>query len=145
MEEKSLMLEIKSLINEINRFVEYGPRKYGISGIQFFIIEFLLENQGIDTYQKDIEKIFNIRRSSASALLQSLTKNGFIERVVNTSDARLKIIILTNKSLNLIKEFKAGKIEFDKKLEQNITLAERETFISVLNKMKNNFKENCLK
>ena len=51
-----------------------------------------------DIYQKDIEKEFQIRRSTATGILQLLEKNGFVIRETVEWDARLKKLVPTAKA-----------------------------------------------
>ena len=51
-----------------------------------------------DIYQKDVEKEFQIRRSTATGTLQILEKNGFIRREPVKQDARLKKLVPTDKA-----------------------------------------------
>lgn len=52
-------------------------------------------------YQKDVEEEFQIRRSTATGILQLMEKNGFIIRQSTSFDKRLKEIIPTQKSERL--------------------------------------------
>lgn len=55
-------------------------------------------------YQKDIEKEFDIRKSTATEILKLMEKNGFIFRECSKEDGRMKEIIPTEKSLAMQKE-----------------------------------------
>ena len=58
----------------------------------------LFESLKRDIYQKDVEKEFKIRRSTATGTLQILEKNGFIRREPVKRDARLKKLVPTEKA-----------------------------------------------
>ena len=58
----------------------------------------LLQSMSRDIYQKDVEAEFQIRRSTATGILQLLEKNGFILRKAEDRDARLKKIVPTEKA-----------------------------------------------
>ena len=91
-----------------------------------------------DVYQKDVEKEFRIRRSTATVMLQSLEQKGYIVRVASTEDARLKRILLTEKAIehhNLIEEQIR---DFNRELENGITEEEKQTFLTILDKMMQN-------
>ena len=51
-----------------------------------------------DIYQKDIEKEFQIRRSTATGILQLLEKKRFVIRETVEWDARLKKLVPTAKA-----------------------------------------------
>ena len=79
-----------------------------------------------------------IRRSTATVMLQSLEQKGYIVRVASTEDARLKRILLTEKAIehhNLIEEQIR---DFNRELENGITEEEKQTFLTILDKMMQN-------
>ena len=62
------------------------------------IIRFLKANEKCDVYQKDVEKEFGITRSTASRVLVLMEEKGLVQRVSVEHDARLKKLVLTEKS-----------------------------------------------
>ena len=62
------------------------------------IIEYILNNKNKDIYQKDLEKVLNLRRATVSGVLHTMEKNGLIKRVTDESDTRTKKIILNKKA-----------------------------------------------
>lgn len=74
----------------------------GLTNMQRHILHYILfQSLQCDIYQKDIEKEFQVRRSTATGALQLLEKNGFIRREPVPWDARLKKIIPTAKATAL--------------------------------------------
>ena len=67
------------------------------------------EKLGEEVFQRDIERDFGIRRSSAASILSHLERGGYIERFGDPADGRLKRVVLTAKGR-----------EFDRTLAQNI-------------------------
>lgn len=115
----------------------------GLNGLQARILRFVKINSdaGNDIYQKDIEAEFKIKRSSVTSVLNTMEKNGFIERKPVSSDARLKKIILTEKSFILYKEHQNIINDFDNVLKINFTEKEISTLIMLLNKVESSIKE----
>ncbi len=75
----------------------------GLTTMQKHVLKFiLLETLHKVVYQKDIEEEFQIRKSTATGMLQLLEKNGFILRESEKKDARLKRIIPTAKAKSLL-------------------------------------------
>ena len=62
---------------------------------QAYVIDFICDNSSRDIFQKDIEKEFDLKRSSVSLMLNNMEKNDLIKRVPVAEDARLNKIILT--------------------------------------------------
>ena len=110
-----------------------------VAGMQGPMLGYIHENsQERDVFQRDIEKEFNIRRSTATVMLQNLEQKGFLTREPVDYDARLKKIVLTQKAVehnNMIRERVTA---FNKALEKGITDSEKEMFFRILDKIKNN-------
>ncbi|MDO4265771.1 MAG: MarR family transcriptional regulator [Eubacteriales bacterium] len=71
----------------------------GLTTMQSHVLRFLLLGSvNRDLYQKDVEEEFEIRKPTATGILQLLEKNGFIVREAVAQDARLKRIVPTEKA-----------------------------------------------
>ncbi len=93
---KSLAIELKRLNNALTRFSSKEAKKFGITAAQMSLIDFLYRTEGEEPiFQTDIEKEFNIQKSSATALLKLMEKKELIVRVVSQTDSRYKQIMLT--------------------------------------------------
>ena len=69
------------------------------TNMQRLVLHYILfESLKRELYQKDVEKEFQIRRSTATGTLQILEKNGFITRKPVEKDARLKKLVPTAKA-----------------------------------------------
>jgi len=143
--EQPLAFRIKSLNNQIRRLFERTAivkNDANLTGMQYGILGFLSEqNDGHDVFQRDIEAEFNIRRSTASGMLQLLEKDGYIRRENVPGDARLKKIISTDKAKELDMIAKGNMIEMDMRLTRGISTDELALFYSVLKKISDNAQE----
>ena len=95
--EKNIGISFKIISNQIRRVMD---KKLGhnITNIQMFILGYIYENQNNkDIYQKDIEKLLNIRRSTTTEILNVMEKKDFVKRIESPSDKRQKIIVLSKK------------------------------------------------
>ena len=149
MDEKSNILtnrqigfEIKAANNMIRRKMEaiFAQQEgYELNGMQGPLLGYLYhKSQDGDVYQKDVEREFRVRRSTATVMLQSLEQKGYLVRVASKEDARLKRILLTEKAIehhNLIEE---QILNFNRELEAGLTEEEKETFLCILDKMMQN-------
>lgn len=112
-----------------------------ISSSNGYILCYLEGNEGKSVTQKDIEKRFCITRSTASAVLSLMEKKDLITRMISEKDNRVKYISITEKgkeiNMNIRRELEC----FDKKLIEGISKEELKQFIHIIDKMKNNLKE----
>lgn len=141
---KAIGFEINWVSNIIRRKLYFDlcePEGKELNGMQLHVLGYLGRNcSERDVFQKDIEKAFNIRRSSATVLLNVLEEKDFIIRIPVESDKRMKKIILTEKALSLDKKIKKRIEEFEYVVEKGITNEEKEAFFKVMDKVKENLK-----
>lgn len=98
--------ELRIISRNINNyFINYGNRKKldKMTGSGGWIISYIAENYNRDVFQRDLEKEFDITRSTASKNVDLLVENGFIEREPVDYDARLKKLVLTEKAKDVFK------------------------------------------
>ncbi|MBA1393393.1 MarR family transcriptional regulator [Lactobacillus sp. XV13L] len=100
-----LGLVLQRVQNTFNRNVDRYARSLGLTGTQMLIIEYFnsFASKG-SIYQKDIEREFNIRKSTATNILRLMEQNGLIVRKVDARDSRLKKILLTDRAKELEQE-----------------------------------------
>ena len=106
---------------------------------QMQILEYIIKNDK-EVYQKDLETILNLRRATISGVLQTMEKNNLIERISHEEDARTKKIILTEKARIMFEKNEEKILELEKVITKDITKKDLETFLKVINKMKENLK-----
>lgn len=98
-----------NLNNDLQRYASREAKKIGITQVQMNVIDFVYRNEkSRKLYQTDVEREFNIQKSSATALLQLMEKKQLIIRTPSRQDNRLKVITLTSKSqlvVNRIRTF----------------------------------------
>lgn len=114
-----------------------------ITGMHGWLIGYI-EKQG-DVYQRDIEKRFNMRRSTVTKMLQLMEKNGLVIRESVESDARLKKIVLTDKAKEASKIMKKKIDESEALMKQGIAEEELKIFCRVVDKIAENLKGECNK
>lgn len=133
-------MEIRSLSKYIGRYLNSIQKQYDITGPQGLILIYIYQSEK-DVYQKDIEKFFNIRRSSATGLITSLEEKEYITRESVASDARLKKLILTDKAKNAVSLVDEQVIDLEEKMMQGISEEEIEFFRKIIAKMTKNLLE----
>lgn len=106
---------------------------------QAYVIDFIsIEGKNKEIFQKDLEREFDLKRSSVSLMLNNMEKSDLIERVPVTEDARLKKIVLTKKSKKIYEKISIAIDSIENRLSEDITQEEIEVFQRVLEKIRNN-------
>lgn len=130
---------VQILSRQIKRRIDEVVSKYDVTSVQCAIIEFIsyMGEKG-DAFAKDIESNFNMRRATVAEVLSLMEKNDLIKREISSKDARLKKIVLTEKSLKIKESFERDIKRVEKQLVQNFTEQEKQEFFRLINKMSNN-------
>lgn len=91
---------INTLSHQLKRQMSVQEEEDSLTtNMQRLVLHYILfQSMQRDIYQKDVEKEFQIRRSTATGTLQILEKNGFITREPVEQDARLKKLVPTEKA-----------------------------------------------
>lgn len=132
------MRKTNNLLKRCHLNSEFHRKIDNITGTNGWIIGFLADNSDRDIFQKDIEEIFSLRRSTVSNMVQLMEKKGFIARESVDYDARLKKLVLTEKALEIHKAVMKNVEENEKKLRNGISDDELKTFFDVLEKIQKN-------
>lgn len=145
---KNLGIAVRNVNILIKRRMESSPvRKImdNATGMHGYVIGYLKSREGEDVFQKDVEKRFSIRRSTATAILQLMEKNGLITRESVPYDARLKRIVLTDKARQLTCLFVEEMQKTEEVLKRGLSDEEIEQLIRLLGKLQTNLMENSEK
>lgn len=142
MKEDKILYQIRLLDKMIYRNVCSQEEKEQVHKIltptQMQIIEYILEHEENDIYQKDLENILNLRRATVSGVLQTMEKNHLIERVINKEDTRTKKIILNRTTKKVFYKRLVKIDELEKKIVKNISEEDLTIFFKVILQMKKN-------
>ena len=146
MENKKVLYKIKSLntliFREIGKNCETnkGEKIVKATPTQMQILAYILECRDKEIYQRDLEKVLNLRRATVSGVLKTMEKNDLVKRVTDNNDTRSKKIILQEKAINIFKRHKKLMLEIENNITKNIPEEEIEIFCNIIDKMKENIK-----
>ena len=132
---------VKVLSNLIKREVgNYGCEKCSdeLTGNNMFIIGYLAKNGEKDIFQKDLEEVFSVRRSTMSAIILRMEKKGFLIRESVAYDARLKKLVLTEKGRQIHEMIESKIAETEEKLSSCLSEDEKKILCFLLEKLRQN-------
>ncbi len=141
---KTIVIAVKKLSNQFTRLLieaeqQLTNKDERLTGMQRTIVGYLLDQHGKeDVYQKNIEEEFNIRRSTATGILQLMEKKGFIRREPDPNDARWKKIVLTEKTIEMAEKFAGHMKKYSTRILRGISQEELEQFLDVAERIKKN-------
>ncbi len=107
------------------------------SPTQMQIIEYII-NSDEEVLQCDLEKAIKLRRATISGVLKTMEKKNLITRVISSKDARVKKIILSDKTKKMYLESKSKLEALEELITSNISDNEINIFLEVMNKMQEN-------
>lgn len=100
--EKRLGGLLRDATNQMTLEMNAFARKYGLTGMQMSVIDYLGRRTDLVTYQGDVEHEFEIQRSTASLLIRRMVDRELVTRVVAADDSRKRQLALTAKGRQLV-------------------------------------------
>ncbi|MBQ6600504.1 MAG: MarR family transcriptional regulator [Clostridia bacterium] len=147
MTKKRIGFEIIHCSRIIRRYMDANAVKSYIdemTGTHGWALRYFHQNRDRDIFQKDFEKHFDIRRSTASNILTLMEKNGLIVRESVSHDARLKKITLTKKAEDIHQQVEYAFCKMEHELAKGIDEKELDAFFDTLDKIRNNIERMTL-
>lgn len=141
--------DIRILSHQIHRWIENSPNKKkidSVTGANAWIIGYISDKtkRNEDVFQKDLEKNFEITRSTASKIVNLMVEKGMIERENVPWDARLKKLTLTDKGREIhelmIEDFRC----VEQTLARGFSEEELAKFFEYMHRMQKNMKDGFL-
>lgn len=111
------------------------------SATQMIIMNYILNHQNEDIYQKDLEEALHLRRATVSGVLQTMEKHELIERVLCDNDVRCKKIILKEKAKKMFDVKKKEFFKLEEVIKKGLSDEEIEIFCHIIESMQNNINE----
>ena len=141
MTEHHVGFNIRTLSNLIHRRINQmvAEEEETLTAHQVWVLKYLISQAADrDTIQRDVEKQFSIRRSTASHMLQLMERSGYILRVSVPEDARLKKLVPTRKGLDACDRMMERLDRFESMLQDGISPEELQQFLRILRIMEKN-------
>lgn len=149
--EKTFGFTIKAFSNQMKRMFDkraIRDNEAGLTGMQLAVLGFIADTPARgdrDVFQRDIEEEFDIRRSTATSILQLMEKNGVLRRESVSGDLRLKRIVLTEKGLALQEKQGKRMKQIDAILVQGIPAEDLTAFYRVMETATENIRRHLAK
>lgn len=113
-----------------------------ITAVQSRVIYYILVHcQEGPVFQRDIESVFGLSRSTATGILQLMEKKGIIRRESVPNDARLKSLVPTPRAVKLNAEVSVGLEEMERRLTKGLSSGQVQLFREIAAQMLRNLDE----
>lgn len=139
-------METGKMINRISNRLRRRSKKVqeaiGITGAKGNILDYILvESEKHNVYQKEIEKEFGLRPSTATEVLKNLEAEELIVRIPDELDGRYKKIVFTKKAEQIRNDLREEIRKSEEILLRGISEQEKEIFMKITAKMLENLEE----
>lgn len=133
---ENIGLELRIVSNlAYNKMNRQTMKAENVSVHQCLVLQYLASRAASTVYQRNIESLFSIRRSTANQMLRTLEERGFIQRIQSPENARRNILVLTDKGEAACKNLNAHMELLLKELVGGIDRGELEQFQITLRKL----------
>lgn len=151
-ENKPAPRHIGKYVNKLSKDIRYACNSYLVSsgtpitGEQCRLLAYIRgrNEQGECVYQRDIERDFQIKRSSVASILGHLEKGGYIIREIDKDDARIKKVILTESGAELDNALYENILKVEGVISEGMTEEEKDEFLRLLKKAISNIENSSL-
>lgn len=127
--------------NQIKRQLDSTILNDTLTGMQGRFLHFILTYSAEqDVFQRDLEEEFNLRRSTATGILQLMEKSGLLYRESVDYDARLKKIVVTQKGAQCKAQVEQSIRVLEERLQRGISHEDLAVFFRVMAQMSKNLK-----
>ena len=139
-------METGKMINRISNRLRRRSKKVqeaiGITGAKGNILDYILvESEKHNVYQKEIEKEFGLRPSTATEVLKNLEAEELIVRIPDELDGRYKKIVFTKKAEQIRNDLREEIWKSEEILLRGISEQEKEIFMKITAKMLDNLEQ----
>lgn len=146
MENRNVGKELRMLNNAVRRYLNRNSHRANHENLtcsNTWIIAHLAESEaaGRDVFQRDLEEEFGVTRSTASKVLILLEKKGLISREVVSHDARLKKIVLTDRSRKIAAEMNSDGENLEKQLIKGFSDEEIAALLGYFDRLMKNLEQ----
>jgi len=98
----------------------------GISGTEGHLLSYLLSYSPVPV--GDLVRVFGVKKSTLTGVLDRMEKSGFILRILNPSDRRSFLLELTPKGQTIATKVRAQLDEFEASLEKQLSTQDKLAF-----------------
>ena len=131
--------QIRRVNNLIMRSMSLRSRENGVEEVtpmHGWILGYLYHRRGEEVFQKDIERVFSVTRSTVTSILQLMEKKGYIVRESVPQDARLKRIRITEQGASAHEKMMLTIKQTDEHIASLLTEEENREMLRLLAKLR---------
>ena len=108
---------------------------FGITPDQYTALRWIYERDSKETNQVTLAALMFTDANNISSLVSRMVKSGLVERMVSSSDHRMKYLKLSSAGLKKFKATRPVALSLEKEVLTGLNSADKETFLPLLNRL----------
>lgn len=136
-EKKDIGLLLKMITENLDKKLNTYLTTLGLTASQGRVLFYLQTVYKGKTTQKAIEDYLDVSHPTTTGIIKRLEDKGFVKTQINVTSRISKDVEITKTGLAVLKETGKSRGIMEKLLSSNLTAAERNTLISLLDKVYN--------
>ncbi|MGI6498308.1 MAG: MarR family winged helix-turn-helix transcriptional regulator [Oscillospiraceae bacterium] len=123
---KQIGIRLRTINHMVRRTIDSSPATKllkNMTGTSAWLIAYIAERTdlGEDVFQKDVEEMFGVTRSTVSKMVNLMEKKGMVTRHSVKRDARLKKLVLTPEARKMVFLFRKDAEQLEDRLRAGFT------------------------
>lgn len=131
---------IKQIHDALERQANNTLRQNKLTMVQVWVLLTLNDKEDKSCTLKELEKILNVAQSTCAGIVNRLMQKGLVDCYTALHDKRIKIFQITPAGIDCCLMAAQDIDNMDSLMLQGLTTAEKETFVTLLQKVYNNLK-----
>lgn len=130
---------VNILSHKVKRRLDGTLVNLGVNALQSRVLHYIrVHYRDGPVFQRDVEGVFSLSRSTATGILQHLEREGFIFRESVQEDGRLKSLVPTEKAAELDEQVRVSLLAIEAKMTDGISPGQLQVFMETASKMSSN-------
>ncbi len=135
-----LVVQLYKFCGDLEKSKESHFKKYGLSDGRFMVLMTLWESHAPIKATEIADKL-GVTRATMTGLIDSLIKDNFVEKKDCPQDRRAAYLSLTDFGHSFLKKMLPEHFSCIKKFTDTLSKEEAQTFLTILNKLKNGLQQ----
>jgi len=122
------MMMFKHIDNSLGMNFNIEMKELDLTKTQTDLIRFINDNPGKKITQKDIEEGLKLKNPTITGVINRMEEKGFVTRRIDENNKKYRIIELTTKAHEVLREIKSKAITIEKRMSAGMTMDEKIEF-----------------
>jgi DNA-binding MarR family transcriptional regulator len=114
--------------------------RYDVTPVQTRVLMYLNQHGG-QVPQRELTEFMRAKPSTVNGILDRMEEKGLVQRTVSDTDARRRLITLTDKGREQQARFVESFLDSEEAMVRGLSAEERETLLRLLDRIVENLKE----